>query len=198
MNHSINDIQRLAQRPLVVMITGPSSSGKSSLTKALAKEIEGAHMVSLDQMLREWDPARPCRTMKEAEYLGFTAEVYHDHLLQLAQQHPVIVCDHVLCGNTAWESHLQARLASVDLFLLELTCEKDVLKAREESRTDRPPMVDHALYQAERQRHRPNDTVDMCLNSTECSTEELAAEFLKLMPLYYMEMTRRRARSVEE
>ncbi len=169
-----------AARPLVVVITGPSSAGKSSLVQALEPAVEGAQTVSLDLELEERMPKTcPCRNLKEAELFGFTVDVYHEHLRALAQRHGVVFCDHVLCGNAAWTGDLQTRLADMDLYLVELFCEKDILEAREHDRPDRPGLPEHALWQAEWQARNPCEWASLRLDSGKCSTAELAARVLE-------------------
>ncbi len=142
----------------VIVLTGPSSVGKTSLGKALAKELGARNidhvLVSLDGLLASFRrDNHACFTLEEAERLGlWSAHGYHCLLKEAARAGNLVICDHVLCGREEWIEDLRKTLSSVSVIPVELSCDEDTLVFREIHRVDRPAATEHALAQATAQK----------------------------------------------
>lgn len=181
------------RRGVVLVLNGPSSSGKSTLARAffdLARAdnvLRFAHPVraSLDALLAEAGRrtgqvanAPQCFTLEAADARGvFWASAYHDHLAALLSEHDLVVCDHVICGRPEWEADLARTLAGARLFVCDLTCSLNVLLEREAAREDRPSDLGHAHTQALRHSARPvRLRPRLSLDTTSRDPKDLAKE----------------------
>ncbi|MDO5537151.1 MAG: AAA family ATPase, partial [Desulfovibrionaceae bacterium] len=146
----------------LVLVTGPSSAGKSGLVRRLAERIgERARTVSLDGLLAALGAGGRCpASLEEAERAGLlSAAGYHRLLADALAKPGLVLCDHVLCGSSAWTQDLLHRLAAktpgARLVAIELDCPEDELRARERARSDRPADCAHAAAQRRRQAAKP-------------------------------------------
>ncbi len=125
----------------IIFLHGASSSGKSTLARALQARIELPFWhVSIDhlrdagvlplQRFRcgdfDWQAARP------AFFKGF-----HASLAAYARAGNNLILEHIL-DDDAWLPELQALLAPFDVYFVGLHCPLPVLNEREAARGDRP------------------------------------------------------------
>ncbi len=160
-----------APRARLLVVTGPSSAGKSSLIAVLEREMarrgQAARVVSLDALLASFSrDGRSVTTLEEAERLGcFSARQYHDLLRGRLRPGGLVLCDHVLCGRSDWIADFARLNNACDMLAVELDCAPDELARREAARRDRPGDAAHALAQAGAQRAHPLDeSVCACLH----------------------------------
>ncbi len=182
-------------RPGLLVVTGPSSAGKSSLIAVLEREMarrgRSARVVSLDALLASFSrDGRSVTTLEEAERLGcFSARQYHDLIRRQLRPGGLVLCDHVLCGRPDWIADFARLDNACDMLAVELDCAPGELARREAARRDRPGDASHALAQAGAQRARPLDErVRACLrpDSGALTAEALATRVLDALA----EMTR--------
>ena len=180
--------KRRHARGHVLVLTGPSSVGKTSLGRALAAELAARHLdhvlVSLDGLLASFRrDNHACFTLEEAEKLGmWSAHAYHCLLLEAARANSLVVCDHVLCGREEWIEDLRKVLDTADLVPVELSCTEETLVLREINRADRPAATEHALAQATAQKQNsltlPNT---IRLSSQEENPGQLCADLIRIL-----------------
>lgn len=187
---------------LLVVLNGPSSAGKTSLAACLARALHSSAcsrdhhsvdpvLVSLDALLASVrqgpEPPSLPPSLEAAERLDlYRAHDYHVRLARLCHSHPLVICDHVLCGRRDWEEDMLAVLADaalsgtrIALMVWDLVCSPECLGQREKGRTDRRPDVAHALRQAQGQREQSLILPGMeRLRADDRSTEELCARIL--------------------
>lgn len=143
----------------VIVLTGPSSVGKTSLGRALAQELDARNLdhvlISLDGLLASFRrDNHACFTLEEAERQGmWSAHSYHCLLRDAARASSLVICDHVLCGRREWIEDLRKTLSDVPVVPVELSCAEETLVVREINRTDRPAATEHALAQATAQKN---------------------------------------------
>lgn len=175
----------------VLLLSGPSSAGKTSLARELSQALTArgiAHvLLSLDTLLAAFARnGTPCRSLQEAEETGiWSAHAYHA-LIRDTARHSLVICDHVLCGNSAWQQDLATTLREVTILPVELVCPKDILLAREQQRRDRPAAAAHVLAQAQAQDAAPCFFADtIVLASGEESPQALCQRLLSLVEAGY-------------
>ena len=122
----------------VILLNGPSSSGKSTLAKALQsliseKRSERYEIVSIDDFLR----MSPKETIYEDDVFEISEDLCTKALEILDTGNGVII-DHVITSERIY-SQLQKNLSSCHLQTVRITCPLDVLRKRELERGDRSP-----------------------------------------------------------
>ncbi len=130
----------------VILINGASSSGKTSILKALQKKLEPPFLdMGLDRflyMLPERFLERPLwdDVLGKATYAGGVG-----HVLISAMQHAIaaaahqginILADHVLVEKS-WAEDCARLLAELPAYLIGLICPLEVLEQREQQRGNR-------------------------------------------------------------
>lgn len=172
----------------VIVLTGPSSVGKTSLGRALARELGARNLdhvlVSLDGLLASFRrDNHACFTLEEAERLGmWSAHSYHCLLKEAARANSLVICDHVLCGRVEWIEDLRSTLSSVSVIPVELSCDEDTLVLREINRVDRPAATAHALAQATAQKKACLTLADTArLSSQRENPRQLCEELIQIL-----------------
>ena len=172
----------------VIVLTGPSSVGKTSLGRALARELGARNLdhvlISLDGLLASFRrDNHACFTLEEAEKQGmWSAHSYHCLLKEAAKSGSLVICDHVLCGRRDWIEDLRATLGSTSVIPVELSCAEETLVLREINRTDRPAATEHALAQAKAQKNNPLTLAGTTrLSSQEENPLQLCQELMQLL-----------------
>lgn len=138
----------------ILLLNGPSSSGKSSLANALAQLLDekgiATIQISLDSFLKTISAGtRHFSSLLQAESAGIPAlDAYHSLLKATATPSHIVICDHVLCERPEWRSAFLSAINGIPLFAVHTVCDMTTLKAREENRKDRSPNWTHACKQA--------------------------------------------------
>ena len=124
----------------IIFINGTSSSGKSTLSKALqAKLDEPFWHFSIDH-LREAN-VLPLQRIKSGDFLWVTMrpaffEGFHRCLPVLAESGNNLIVEHII-ETEAWRDRLAQILALLDVFLVGVHCPLSELERRERERGDR-------------------------------------------------------------
>lgn len=175
----------------VLLLSGPSSAGKTSLGREISRELTARDiphvLLSLDALLTAFvRDSESCFSLQGAEDMGmWSAHSYHA-LIRDTARHNLVICDHVLCGNSAWIQDLETTLSRTAILPVELTCPTDVLLAREQRRTDRPASADHVLAQVRSQNDMPLPFADtISLASGEERPQQLCHRLLGLLEEQY-------------
>lgn len=122
----------------VLLLNGPSSSGKSTLAKTLRtfirdKTNQEYDVVSIDHFLKMTTE----ETIYEEDVFQVSSTLCEKAIEALARKQGVII-DHVITSERIFRQ-LTAALAACDIFLIRVDCPLRELKRRETQRGDRRP-----------------------------------------------------------
>lgn len=120
----------------VILLNGPSSSGKSTLAKALQARIEESkkekyEIVSIDDFLKfATDEA-----IYEDDVFAISGDMC-EKVLQILQDTPGVIIDHVITSERIFRQ-LITKLERYGILLVRVTCPLAVLQKREQERKNR-------------------------------------------------------------
>ena len=120
----------------IILLNGPSSSGKSTLAKTLQKLIEEKRnekfrIVSIDDFLK--------MTAEDAIYEDDVFEISEklcEKTFEVLESNPGVIVDHSITSERIFKQ-LKDKLSPYRLYLIHVTCPLDVLKQRETERKNR-------------------------------------------------------------
>ncbi|QDH60937.1 AAA family ATPase [Pandoraea pnomenusa] len=130
-------MQALRPAGRVIVLNGPSSSGKSTLAKYLRENLEQQHLhVELDAFRRMepaqyWDVEKPTIQVRVAAL----CRAINATVATFSRHGEAVIVDHVLSAD-AWR-YLLEDLSELPVLIVGVFCELDVLKGREATRGDR-------------------------------------------------------------
>ena len=121
-----------------VLLNGPSSSGKSSLAKALQALMETTRseryeVISIDDFMK----CSPNETIYEDDVYEISGDMCEKALEILGSGSGVII-DHVITSERIF-TQLKEALSAYPLHTVHIACPLEVLRARERARGDRCP-----------------------------------------------------------
>ena len=121
-----------------VLLNGPSSSGKSTLAKAVQKLIEEKRaeryeVISIDDFMK----GSPQETIYDDDVFAVSGDLCEKALETLGSGTCVII-DHVITSERIFRQ-LKEMLSAYPLRTVNVTCPPDVLRERERTRGDRCP-----------------------------------------------------------
>lgn len=163
----------------IILLNGPSSSGKSTLAKALKQYLEdrfGRHYetVSIDDFLK-----------MNTEDTIYEDDVYEisgillDHVIRALQDADGVIVDHVITSRRIFEQ-VKDTLKPYSLLPVHVTCPLHILKLREEARGNRSRGSAAASYEYLYPKDGYDATVDThCMSKEDCCrliTEKLYGE----------------------
>jgi len=124
-------------------LNGTSSSGKSSLAKALQDLMEAPYLHVCVDTFEEMVPSRPEVPDGSAEHPVFNRMLsgFHHSIAALARCGNNLIVDHVLIQETEsanWVTECLSLIAEFEVSLIGVHCPLDELERREEARGDRP------------------------------------------------------------
>lgn len=165
----------------IVVLNGPSSAGKSTLSKYLCENLDEHHLhVELD-VFRSMEPANywdvetqlaQVRVAALCRAINATAATFSRH------GQPVIV-DHVLSSD-AWRYMLED-LIGLPVFIIGVFCALEVLIEREQTRGDRKiGLAESQFHSIHADRHYDYVVDTSSSNVAECG--QLVLEWLKTQP----------------
>ena len=120
----------------VILLNGPSSSGKSTLAKALQgligeKRSERYEVVSIDDFMK----TDPMETIYEDDVYEVSGDLC-GRALEILETGAGVIIDHVITSERIFRE-LQETLRAYPLIAVHITCPLEILKAREQARGDR-------------------------------------------------------------
>ena len=122
----------------VILLNGPSSSGKSTLAKALQSLIseissERYEVVSIDDYLK----MSPTETIYEDDVFSIS-EAICERALKILDTGDGVIIDHVITSERIF-NQLKEKLSPYHIQTVQITCPLKLLKQRERERGDRSP-----------------------------------------------------------
>ena len=120
----------------VILLNGPSSSGKSTLAKALQERIiengsEGFEVVSIDDFMQ----TDPMETIYEEDVFAVSGDLCQ-RVLEVLETGSGVIIDHVITSERIFRQ-MKEMLHAYPLRLVHITCPPEVLRERERARGDR-------------------------------------------------------------
>lgn len=160
--------------PKIILLNGPSSSGKSTLARNLKAEIEkkcGEHyeVISIDDFMK----CDPEETIYEDDVFEISGEMC-DAIKDLMFKGTGVIVDHVITSERIYEQFLK-ETETYDLRTVKIECAIEILRQREQARGDR--CVGSAessltyLY--------PKDGYNLTVDTGAMSSEDCAAKILE-------------------
>lgn len=155
----------------VIVLNGTSSSGKSTLAKALQVELDGVWLhVEIDAFLRMVPP----KSLGDDEVITRSA---HAAVAAMAAEGSNLIVDHVLLDSTRTKD-FQLRMLDHRVFWVGVHCDPEVLDDREGRRGDR--MVGQARRQLAT--IHADKAYDVEVDTTATSAEECARRIIAALP----------------
>ena len=159
-----------------VLLNGPSSSGKSTLAKALQALIENRgsgryEMVSIDDFMK----GSPEETIYEDDVYAISGDLCEKALEILGSGSGVII-DHVITSERIF-TQLKETLSAYPLRLVNISCPLDVLRERERARGDRCP----GSAEASAEYLYPKDGYEMTVDTSRGTQAEHALQIFEIL-----------------
>ena len=122
----------------IILLNGPSSSGKSTLAKELQKLIkkrksEDYEVVSIDDFMK----TDPMETIYEDDVYEISGEMC-ERALEILRTGSGVIIDHVITSERIL-GQLKEMLSAWPLCTVRVTCPLEILREREQARGDRCP-----------------------------------------------------------
>lgn len=129
----------------IILLNGPSSSGKSTLAKALQELIEEKRnetyaVVSIDDFMK----LSTEETIYEDDVFDISGDMCAS-TLEALKTHPGVIIDHVISSERIF-LQLTEMLGQHHIHFVHVTCPLEVLLKREHARKDRCPGSAEASY----------------------------------------------------
>ena len=120
----------------VILLNGPSSSGKSTLAKELRKLVkeqksENYEVVSIDNFMK----TDPMETIYEDDVYAVSGDLC-ERALDILRTGSGVIIDHVITSERIFRQ-LKEMLSAYPLRMVHITCPVEVLRERERARGDR-------------------------------------------------------------
>lgn len=153
----------------VILLNGPSSSGKSTLAKALQETIldkrsDRYEVVSIDDFLK----MSPSETIYEDDVFEISDDLCRS-VVQILDTGTNVIIDHVITSERIL-NHLKENLSFCHMHMIRITCPLQILRQREIARGDRSP----GSAEASEQYLFPKKGYDLVIDTGRKSTSENA------------------------
>lgn len=160
----------------VLLLNGPSSSGKSTLAKRLKEDIKVAcnkefEIVSIDDFLTMSKE----ELIYEDDVFAITPQM-ENKITKLIQKNQGIIIDHVITSERIYHN-LMEKLKGVTVYQICVTCPKEELQRREVQRENRF----QGMAQASFDYLYPKQGYDITVDTFEYSLDECSNKITKLM-----------------
>lgn len=143
----------MSMLPNIIFLNGASSSGKTTLARALQSELPGEWLTfGIDDLVRALPPRL---LMGDGIEFGSGGEVkvgpafarleraWMQGIAATATAGASLIVDDVLLGGVSGQQRWREALGPLDTFWVGVTCDPDAAEARERQRPDRTPGMHH-------------------------------------------------------
>ena len=130
----------------IILLNGPSSSGKSTLSHALQKQLKESldinySIVSIDDFLKLATKEK----IHENDVFQISCNMC-EQVIKDIQKYDGVIIDHLITSERIYEQ-LQKALEQYTILTVLVTCPLDVLEEREKARKDRYVVSAEASYE---------------------------------------------------
>lgn len=115
----------------IILLNGPSSSGKSSLSRALQSLLSGYEIVSIDDFMK----VSTSETIYEDDVYEISGEMC-EKVKELYEEGNGVIIDHVITSKRIYDQ-LISFLSPVKVDTVHINCDLEILRKRETARGDR-------------------------------------------------------------
>ena len=176
--------------PRVIVLNGGSSSGKSSITRALQEMLPGIWLTFgvdtfIEALPNRGNSPQAGITYEQDGTITFSPEhrtlerTWYTGLSSMARSGAPMILDEVLLFGGAGQERLRSTFSDVNIMWVGVHCDPDVAASREAQRADR---VKGMARQQALSVHS-GMTYDFEIDTTNRSTEECAQEIAGWLPL---------------
>ena len=165
------------QNGSIIFVNGTSSSGKSTLCKALQREMDTAFWhFSSDHLIEAG--MHPLARFKDgtftwSEHRPKFFDAFHRSIAAFAHAGNNLLVEHIV-ESPEWAHQLAGLLAEIDVFVVSATCPANVRDSREISRRDR--QIGEAIFHMPTYEFVPHDIeIDTSLPLDTCCTQVVEA-----------------------
>ena len=160
----------------VILLNGPSSSGKSTLAKELQKLIkkqkaEDYEVVSIDDFMK----TDPMETIYEDDVYAISGDLC-ERVLEILRTGSGVMIDHVITSERIFRQ-LREMLSAYPFRMIHITCPVEVLRERERARGDRRS----GSAEASAEYLYPRDGYDLTVDTVAKSPQENAISVFEKM-----------------
>ncbi len=155
----------------IILLNGPSSSGKSTLSKAIKARMNGFEVVSIDDFMK----LAKDETIYEDDVFEISADMCRK-VLEHLENGAYVIIDHVITSERIF-TQLCDMLGGYEILKVKVTCPVEILREREAKRGDR--CVGSAessltyLY--------PQDEYDVTVDTHAMTSDECAEKIVERM-----------------
>lgn len=115
----------------IILLNGPSSSGKSTLSRAIKTRLSGFEVVSIDDFMK----LAKDETIYEDDVFEISADMCN-RALELLRSGNGIIIDHVITSERIF-TQLCDMLGGYEILKVKVACPVEILREREKARGDR-------------------------------------------------------------
>ena len=157
----------------VILLNGPSSAGKSTLSKELQKRLGESDLESVIISIDDYMVTDPKETIYEDDIYEIMPAMCRD-LKEAVRAGKIVIMDHAITSERIFDAFLDAA-KDANALTVKVTCDIDILRQREKERGDRCP----GSAEASLQYLWPKDGYDLCVDNGKVSAAENAKIILE-------------------
>ena len=157
----------------VILLNGPSSAGKSTLSKELQKRLGESDLESVIISIDDYMVTDPKETIYEDDIYEIMPAMCRD-LKEAVRAGKIVIMDHAITSERIFDAFLDAA-KDANALTVKVTCDIDILRQREKERGDRCP----GSAEASLQYLWPKDGYDLCVDNGKVSAAENARIILE-------------------
>ena len=157
----------------VILLNGPSSAGKSTLSKELQKRLGESNLESVIISIDDYMVTDPKETIYEDDIYEIMPAMCRD-LKEAVRAGKIVIMDHAITSERIFDAFLDVA-KDANALTVKVTCDIDILRQREKERGDRCP----GSAEASLQYLWPKDGYDLCVDNGKVSAAENAKIILE-------------------
>ena len=156
----------------IILLNGPSSAGKSTLSRELKKRLEKINASSIIISIDEYMTTDPKETIYEDDIYEIMPAMCRD-IKEYAKSGKIVIVDHAITSERIYDMFVEAA-NDAELLTVKVFCDPEILRQREKARGDRCP----GSAEASMKYLWPKDGYDLCIDNGKISASENAETIL--------------------
>ena len=157
----------------VILLNGPSSAGKSTLSKELQKRLGESDLESVIISIDDYMVTDPKETIYEDDIYEIMPAMCRD-LKEAVRAGKIVIMDLAITSERIFDAFLDAA-KEAKVLTVKVICDVEILRQREKERGDRCP----GSAEASLQYLWPKDGYDLCVDNGKVSAAENAKIILE-------------------